>query len=72
MFQGFQFTTGTTVFHFGAFGIFPLFLQLALNSRNFNGQNNVNQPNSLSETRSFISRLFLLIGILFLFVVILY
>ena len=72
MFQGFQFTTGTTVFHFGAFGIVPLFLQLAMNSRNLNSQNNGNQQNSIASTRGFLSRASLMIGILFLIVVILY
>jgi E3 ubiquitin-protein ligase RNF5 len=67
-FQGFQFNAGTTtVFHFGAFGIFPLFLQLAYNSRN---AANLNQGNS--DIRGFLSRLFLMIGILLLFTIVLY
>lgn len=69
-FHGFQINTGTPIFHFGAFGILPLFLQLALNSRNLNSQNEVVQGSS--DVRGFLSRLFLMIGILFLFVIVLY
>ena len=76
IFQGFQFTTGTTVFHFGAFGILPLFLQLAFNSRVFNNLNNVNnQNNAINQsihTTAFLSRLLLMIGILLLLVLLLY
>lgn len=56
------------MFHFGAFGIFPLFLQLALNSRGM--QNDQVVPND--NIRGFLARMFMMIGILLLFVIILY